>query len=122
VYKDEQKVITDQNKILDDRARIRSIQDKLSGFLGEGIQLKERCSQPIVKDPALLEDVNKWCVRTATYLQQEMGQSYMIRIVDTSGYMTLNFGGIPEERQGLMNGINQRELRLNQFLQEISTK
>ncbi len=85
----------------------------LARFIREGQQLRTRLNER----PLPIQDHNEWVDHTGTYLQDNLGPAYEVRLNDFSGMV---FYGDGSERSQMSKSIEGRLRRLHEFLHEIN--
>lgn len=95
----------------------RAIRESLATFMGKGIQLRNRCRT----DPpgsSLEAEAEKWFNDVQSYLRRNLDSSYAAQFVAT-GATFFTPSGVPESRQPLWHGLNQRIETLDKFIDQL---
>jgi hypothetical protein len=100
----------------------REITEKLAEFLVEGEHWKSICHNPKLQIfPG--DQISLWATKLDTYLTRELGNSYAVRVKSSSGLPSLLATNLaPGVEQGTWRAIHIRCVRLNQFLEELSSQ
>jgi hypothetical protein len=86
----------------------------------EGQELQRRCAEQSVPPPGA--DADAWAQRAEAFLEKELGADYIASFRNAADLMPLEPGNISSEpHKNLWRGINNRVVRLEQFLQQLRT-
>jgi hypothetical protein len=94
-------------------ARRKGIRESLGRFIEEGNAIKVRCADTIAST-----DADAWAGKVETFLETNLGHSYVIRDRDNNGAFPLTFSEDPI-RQNLCYSLYIRIWRLEQFSEQL---
>jgi hypothetical protein len=98
------------------------IVEKLAEFLVEGEHWKDICCHHKLQIfPG--DQINLWATKLDTYLTSKLGNSYAVRVKSASGLPTVLAANLaPGVPQAAWRAIHIRCVRLNQFMEELSSQ
>jgi hypothetical protein len=92
--------------------RQAAIREQLGKFIEEGKGIKDKCEDETVPLPN--DAATDWDKRTASFLDENLGASYVTRFRDQTGALPPVVNS-PVERRGLWLGVYVRVFRLEEF-------
>lgn len=103
------------------REKRKEMRQIISQNLSQGNALLERIQLSNMSNELVSQKFKDWVMKTETYLGKNLGQDYVVRFRSPEGIQTLIPAGPPMslERMNLYWSVYFRNVRLNQFLEEL---
>jgi hypothetical protein len=99
----------------------KEISAKLTEYMLSGMKLRERCKTDPPDSP-IDQDAQQWFDQAADYIREKLGADFMAQFINPKLAGRINYVGVPEKRQTLFVGIDQRIETISKFLDEVKVK